>query len=89
MNRIGKRFISILVPPFANLSNPTGFRLVQWAIAALNWRRVVPDFCAVGISHYQQCVAHSQALISGIGYRQFDVATNADRLIGECLLRNK
>lgn len=59
---------------FVNLSNPAGFRLVQWARNAPRWRQAVAGLCLEGRCDNQQCEAYRQMVIMGIGYRAFDLS---------------
>jgi hypothetical protein len=69
---------------FIDVSNESGLQHIKFSQTAPRWRIVKGGLCLEGKCLNASCVAYQQQVIINIGYRQFDILTDANAQTSKC-----
>lgn len=70
--------------PFVDVSNNSGLQYIKFSQTAPRWRIVKPGLCLEGKCLNESCVAHKEQVFINIGYKQFNVLTDANAETSKC-----
>ena len=74
----------ILGLEFADVSNADGFKRVEWGNNVSAWRRTVHGLCLEGTCTNTSCEANGERVIMPIGYKKFDLTSDANESTTKC-----
>jgi hypothetical protein len=74
---------------FADVSNANGLKKVEWVNSTSAWRRTVHGLCLEGTCTNTSCEANGKRVIMPIGYRKFDLISDANESTTKCPICSK
>ena len=73
----------------ADVSNGNGLKKLEWGNSAPAWRRAVHGLCLEGTCTNTLCEANGKRVIIPIGYKRFDLISDANESTTKCPICSK